>query len=80
MTAIRIHKQIDSETLHLPELKPFVGRRVEIIIMEEETAPVTAKEEAWKAFFAQHGCDLVDPEVYRAQREYDQLHQQPPEL
>jgi hypothetical protein len=32
MTTIRIRKQIDSETLYLPELKPLLGRTVEIAI------------------------------------------------
>ena len=36
MNAIRIRKTIESETLHLPELKPLVGRTVEIIVLPEE--------------------------------------------
>ncbi|HEY7311129.1 MAG TPA: hypothetical protein VH643_17320 [Gemmataceae bacterium] len=36
MNAIRIRKTIDSETLHLPELKPLLGRTVEIIVLEED--------------------------------------------
>jgi hypothetical protein len=32
MTAIRIRTTVDSETLHLPELKPLVGRTVDITI------------------------------------------------
>jgi hypothetical protein len=32
MSAIRIRKTVDSETLHLPELKPLVGRTVDITI------------------------------------------------
>lgn len=34
MTAIRIHKMIDSETLTIPELKPLIGRTVQIVIDE----------------------------------------------
>lgn len=34
MSTIRIRKHIDSETLHLPERKPLVGRTVEITIAE----------------------------------------------
>ena len=37
MNAIRIRRTIDSDTLHLPELKPLLGRTVEIIVLEEET-------------------------------------------
>lgn len=36
--AIRIRKRIDSETLHLPELKGLVGRDVEIIVVAEPPA------------------------------------------
>jgi hypothetical protein len=35
MTAIRIHKTLDSTTVDLPELAPLVGRRVELIVREE---------------------------------------------
>jgi len=38
MTAIRIHTHLDSETLHLPELRPIIGKDVEIIVVEEESA------------------------------------------
>jgi hypothetical protein len=32
---IHIHTRIDSETLTLPELRPFVGKSVEITVREE---------------------------------------------
>jgi hypothetical protein len=32
MTAIRIETIVDSETLYLPQLKPLVGKSVEIIV------------------------------------------------
>lgn len=35
MNAIRIHRQLDSETLHLPELRPLIGKCVEIIVLEQ---------------------------------------------
>src|SRR5687767_8530 len=38
MAVIRIHKHIDSETLHLPELKPLFGQTVEIVILDEEAS------------------------------------------
>jgi hypothetical protein len=41
MSAIRIRTRIDSDTLTLPELRPFIGRTVEIII--EESAPVPTR-------------------------------------
>jgi hypothetical protein len=39
MNAIRIHKRLDSETLHLPELKPLIGKTVEISVVEEVQVP-----------------------------------------
>jgi hypothetical protein len=36
MNAIRIRKRLDSATL--PELKPLIGRTVEIIVLEEKAA------------------------------------------
>jgi len=38
MNAIRIRKKIESDTLHLPELAPFLGHTVDIVI-EDQTAP-----------------------------------------
>jgi len=32
---LRIHHKLDSETLHLPELKPLIGRTVEITVKEK---------------------------------------------
>jgi hypothetical protein len=31
MDAVRIRRKLESETLHLPELKPLIGKNVEII-------------------------------------------------
>ncbi len=35
MNAIRIRKKIDSETIHIPELRPMIGHEVEIIVLED---------------------------------------------
>lgn len=40
MEAIRVQRTIDSETLYLPELKRFIGKNMEIILLE-----VPAKEQ-----------------------------------
>jgi hypothetical protein len=32
---IHIHRKLDSDTLHLPELKPLIGKTVEITVDEE---------------------------------------------
>jgi len=43
MNAIRVHKRIESETIHLPELRPMIGRTVEIIVLEESRRPATKR-------------------------------------
>ena len=40
MAAVRIHTKVESTTLELPELARFIGRRVEVVVREEEA-------EAW---------------------------------
>ena len=34
MTTIRIETTLDSDTLHLPQLRPLMGKSVEIIVRE----------------------------------------------
>jgi len=48
MSTIRIETTIDSDTLYLPQLKPLVGKSVEIIVRERATPnflrrPVTGR-------------------------------------
>ena len=43
MQAIHLTKTIDSETLCLPELRPFVGRQVEITVCESPPHSATAQ-------------------------------------
>ena len=45
MNAVRIRKRINSDTLTLPELRPFIGKTVDIVI--EEPATGTTSEEFW---------------------------------
>ena len=44
MAAIRIRRRLESETLHLPELRPLIGREVEIVVTEETTNVPGASE------------------------------------
>lgn len=37
MNALRIRTHIDSDTLHLPDLKQMIGKNVEIIVLEESS-------------------------------------------
>ena len=78
MNAIHIHKRIESETLHLPELRPLIGKTVEIIVREEVPGPAIipgtgdweAAERAAQAL-RESGYDF---DAWRQQREYDWKH------
>jgi hypothetical protein len=53
METIRIRKRLDSETLHLPELRPMLGREVEIIVQDAvETEPTKdiSEKPIWEQF------------------------------
>src|SRR5690349_10973455 len=48
---IRIRKHLDSDTLHLPELRGMIGRDVEITVRDDAsaaTAPTQGSGEFWK--------------------------------
>ncbi len=55
MNAIHIRKQLDSDTIHLPELKPFIGKTVEIVVREEVSQTASGSKDfttlvtEWKA-------------------------------
>ncbi len=64
MTAIRIRRHIDSETLHLPELKAFLGQDVDILVTAESSKPpVTEKD--WEDLFTNAGSELIEPPKQR---------------
>lgn len=64
MEAIKIKKKIESETLHLPILKPLIGKNVEIIMLiDSETQQVSKKTQAdWRSKMEIQPKLLVDPE------------------
>ena len=65
MSAIHIRKRLDSDTLHLPELKPLIGKTVEITVQEAAASPGPSP---YDAFFALAGQDVVDPDAYKGLR------------
>ena len=79
MNAIRIRKRIDSETLHLPELKEMIGKEVEIIVLEEAAAPSdeapepspAPKTTPYDKFFELAGKIDLDWDAYKRQRAFD---------
>ena len=60
MTAIRIRRKLDSETLHLPELKPLLGKIVEITVEEQ---PTTVRDQ----FYAEAGRLPETEEAFKSQ-------------
>ena len=48
MNAVRVRKHVDSDTLHLPELRPMIGKDVEIIVIEDSEAPRNAAPDVQK--------------------------------
>jgi hypothetical protein len=79
MDAIRVRKKINSETVYLPELRPLIGKTVEIIVREEPPAPA-GTEQDWEAWFTSAGDDRIDADLYTEYREFDRQHNQPPHL
>ena len=61
MTPIRIRKQLSSDTLHLPELRPLIGRTVEITV--EEQVPAVRDE-----FYAEAARLPESEEAFDAQK------------
>ncbi|MBI3830464.1 MAG: hypothetical protein HY291_13170 [Planctomycetes bacterium] len=44
MSAIRIRKHLDSATLHLPQLRPLIGKNVEITVKERRQRAERARK------------------------------------
>jgi hypothetical protein len=49
MNPIHIHTQLNSTTLHLPQIAPLLGKQVEIIVQEEMPATVPGGQEGLTA-------------------------------
>lgn len=49
MSTIRIRRTLDSDTLHLPELRPLIGRTVEIVVEEAPPPDPVAKAARMRA-------------------------------
>lgn len=47
MDAIRIETFLEGETLHLPQLKPLVGKAVEIVVREKARPVVSPGPSEW---------------------------------
>jgi hypothetical protein len=80
MNAVRMRARVESETLTLtsPDLRPMIGREVEVIVLEEarpadpvQPVPATSESTPYDALFELAGQGVVDPEAFRRQREHD---------
>jgi hypothetical protein len=72
---VRIRRKLESETLHLPELAPLIGKIVEITIQEETSPEFKPGTGNWDA--AMKGVrELEDYDfgACRRQRQYDLEH------
>ena len=75
MNAIRIETMLASETLYLPQLKPLVGKNVEIIVKERAfplVTPATSDSAAVEA--AVLGLEHYDFDAWRESREAELGH------
>ena len=62
MKAVRIRKKLDSQVLDLPELSNFIGRTVDIIVLDED-APENGKVDL-AALDEIAGKDLIDETAF----------------
>ena len=75
MNAVRFRRKLESETLHLPELKPLIGKNVEIIVLEEGASTILPGAGDWDAALkAVAELEDYDFEAFRKQREFDLQH------
>lgn len=72
---IRIHRELDSETLYLPEIRPLIGKSVEIIVREEPTAAAARDAVDWDtAIKAAEAVEDYDFDALNRQHAYDLRH------
>jgi hypothetical protein len=62
--------KVDSENIHLPEIRKFIGKRVEMIIIETlSTLPNEKKDGNKERFFEAAGKVEIDEDAVRQLRE-----------
>ena len=69
MNAIRIRKHLDSDTLHLPELRGMIGHDVEITVVEQSELT----REAGRKFWQTRSLDELAAEQGYVSRTFDEL-------
>ena len=68
MKVTKVRIKVDSEDVHIPELKKFIGKTVEMIIAE-----VKPKSKKMEHFFEAAGKVKIDKEAIRKSREVSKL-------
>lgn len=81
MPTITLTRNLESEMLHLPELRPFVGHRVEIVVRDSEpsqelddarTALLKTLRETWQqcqqSNWNGEGAEAISPETHDVAR------------
>ncbi len=51
MSTVRVRRKLESEHLHLPELKPLIGKTVEITVVEQSAtkgAAIDGEDLSWE--------------------------------
>jgi hypothetical protein len=77
MDAIRINTTLNSDTLYLPQIRPLIGKAVEIIVREDAHTrePMqngrSQHRDAWKTALAGLSGLDIDWDAYKRQREFD---------
>ncbi|MCB9481602.1 MAG: hypothetical protein AB7E04_11805 [Desulfobacteraceae bacterium] len=70
MEAIKITRKIESETLNIPELKKFIGKNIEIIMLEIPSEKIiSAKKEKMKNFLNAAGNIDIDEKTVNELRQ-----------
>jgi hypothetical protein len=73
---VRLRRKLESEILHIPELRPLIGKTVEIIIQEETIPQITPGTGNWDAERAAQALrdSSYDFDAWRQQRDFDAKH------
>ena len=69
MNAIRIRKHLDSDTLHLPELRAMIGHDVEITVVEQSELT----QESGRQFWRSHSLDELAAKQGYSLRSFEDL-------
>ena len=73
MTPLFIHRHLSSDTL--PELRPLIGKTVNIIVREANVPAVTPGTGDWSAWpAALSDLEGYDFDAWKMQRDYDMQH------